>query len=202
MVPLKFRNKKAILFATGPTLKTEEIDFVRDNRTDDFVIFGCNDSYRFVDYLDVHYACDTAWWQQWGNDIKLKFPGLEKWTQCKKTAIKYKINHISGRGGEGLSMRSNTIHFGSNSGFQQLNLAFLMGCKEFYLIGYTMGKVDGLSHVFGDHPGSLQKNSPYTKFVRQFTTIQKEVKPLIHCSTTQSKLKGVFQMTPVEEIFK
>jgi hypothetical protein len=200
-VPLKFKNKKAILFATGPTLKKSEIDFIGKNRTDDFVIFGCNDTYRYIDYLDVHYACDKQWWQHWGSKFRDQYPDLESWTQDSHMALKYKLNHVDGKGHEGLSLNSNLIHFGSNSGFQQLNLAFLMGCSEFYLVGYTMGKVDKQSHIFGEHPGSLKKNSPYPKFVQKFKNIQKEIKPLIHCSTTGSRLKGIFQHTSVEEIF-
>jgi len=200
-VPLKHRNKIAILFAMGPTLKDEEIDFVRQNRTDKHVIFGCNDSYKYIEFLDEHYACDTKWWNIHHKEVAEARPEKTSWTQCKKASADFSLNHIPGKGGVGLSIKRDLIHYGSNSGFQQLNLALLMGCRKFYLLGYTMGVVDNKTHYFGDHPGPLQRKSPYNKFVQQFSTIQKEIKPLIHLSTERSALKGMFQYTPVTEIF-
>ena len=186
----------------GPSLLDSEIDFIRKNKTEEFIIFGCNDAYRYIDFLDVHYACDTAWWNHWGKDFKQTKPELESWTQCEKSSSKYSVNHIPGKGGTGLSLRSDLIHFGSNSGFQQLNLAFLMGIQKFYLVGYTMKVVNKKTHYFGDHPGKLQKRSPYNRFIQQFMTIQKQVKPLIHSSTKGGGLNEIFRYTPVEDIFK
>lgn len=200
-VPLKHKNKIAILFAMGPTLTEEEIAFVRANRTEDHVIFGCNDSYKYIDYLDEHYACDNKWWKHHGLEVVRTRPDNPSWTQCAQSAEKYGLNHINGEGSSGLSINKNLIHYGSNSGFQQLNLAFLMGCKKFYLVGYTMGVLDNKSHYFGDHPGHLQRRSPYNKFVDSFSKIQKQIKPLIRLSTERSALKGIFGYTPVTEIF-
>jgi len=200
MIEQIYKNKKAILFATGPCLTQEQISFVRENKKDDFVIFGCNDSYRFIDYLDVHYACDTKWWDLWGDNFKESRPDLESWTQCSHSANKFNINHIPGTGGAGLSLDKKLIHFGSNSGYQQLNLSFLMGCQKFYLLGYTMRTLEN-THYFGDHPPGLQKRSPYTKFIESFNTIQKEIKPLIHVCSPESSLNRIFQYTPIEEIF-
>lgn len=200
-VPIKYRNKIAILFAMGPTLKDEEIDFVREHKTDDHIVFGCNDAYKYIDYLDEHYACDTKWWNVHHEAVIEHRPEKTSWTQCKTSAEKYSLNHIPGKGAPGLSIKRDLIHYGSNSGFQQLNLAFLMGCKKFYLLGYTMGVIDNVTHFFGDHPPSLQRKSPYNKFVQQFSTIQKEIRPLIRLSTERSALKNIFRYTPVEEIF-
>jgi len=185
----------------GPSLKSSEIDYIKNNKTEEFIIIGCNDSYKYIDYLDIHYACDTGWWKKWGEDFRSKRPNLESWTQCESSAKNYNINHIKGRGGTGLSLNSDIIHYGSNSGFQQLNLAFLMGFKRFYLVGYTMKVISGKTHYFGDHPAGLQKNSPYDKFVQAFNNIQKQIKPLIYSSTENSQLNNIFKYKSVEDIF-
>jgi len=187
MIKQKFKNKKAILIASGPSLTEEVIDTLRPHK-DDFVIFGCNDVYKVVDYLDVHYACDTAWWNKWGEHFKLTRPDLESWTQCQISSEKFKINYINGAYKNGLSIDSNLIHYGSNSGFQQLNLAFLMGCSSFMLLGYNMQKVNSTTHFFGEHPSELKRNSPYNKFVQSFKTIQKPVKDIIINCTENSAL--------------
>ena len=173
--------------ASGPSLTDEVIETIRPYR-DDFVIFGCNDIYKVVDFLDVHYACDTKWWDVWGEDVKERRPNLESWTPCKPSSEKYKINYIKGEHKEKLSISNKKIHYGSNSGYQQLNLAFLMGCSYFILVGYNMQRVSSKSHYFGDHPKTLQRNSPYHRFTDAFKTIQPEIKELIINCTTNSAL--------------
>ena len=200
MVEQKFKNKKAILMASGPSLTEKVIETVRPHK-DRFVIFGCNDVYKVVDYLDIHYACDTGWWDNWGEHFKATRPNLESWTQCKSSSKKFEINYINGVYKDGLSIKSNLIHYGSNSGFQQLNLAFLMGCSSFMLLGYNMQKVDNVSHFFGDHPPQLKRNSPYNKFVHSFTTIQKPVKDrIINC--TENSALTFLTYTDLDEYLK
>lgn len=184
--------------ASGPSLTEEVIETIRPHK-DRFIIFGCNDVYKVVDYLDVHYACDTRWWDMWGEDFKEKRPALESWTQCKTSSEKYNINYIAGRHDKRLSTDPSIIHYGSNSGFQQLNLAFLMGCSIFILVGYNMKAVQGKSHYFGDHPTDLKRNSPYPRFVSAFNTIQSEIKDLIINCTPDSALTN-FKQKQLEEI--
>lgn len=199
MVEQKFKNKKAILMASGPSLTKQVVNTIRSFK-DDFIIFGCNDVYRLVDYLNIHYACDTKWWKHWGEHFRENRPNLESWTQCSMSAHKYNLNHINGTGNVGLSINNNLIHFGANSGYQMLNLAFLMGCKKFYLVGYNMQLVDDKRHFFGNHPKELDRKSPYNRFVQNFNTIQKEIKPLIKLSTDQSALRKIFTYVAVEDI--
>jgi len=184
--------------ASGPSLTEKVIEQIRPHK-DRFIIFGCNDIYKVVDYLDVHYACDTAWWNMWGEHIKKLRPSLESWTQCKPSSEKYKINHVQGQHKPKLSINQNEIHYGSNSGYQQLNLAFLMGCSRFILVGYNMKKINNKSHYFGDHPKELKRNSPYPRFVSAFATIQPEIRELIINCTPDSALT-MFEQKPLEEI--
>jgi len=187
MVPLKYRNKKAILIATGPSLTEEVIETIRPYK-DRFIIFGCNDSYRVVDFLNVHYACDKQWWDKWGENLKETQPRLYSWTQDKNSATKYGVKHTAGKHQRGLSLNSEMIHFGSNSGYQLLNLAFLMGCSKFILVGYNMQVVDNKRHFFGDHPKGLNNSSPYNRFIQAYNTIQQPIKDLVVNCTPNSAL--------------
>lgn len=193
----RFKNKPAILIATGPSLTEEVVEVIRKYK-DDYVIFGCNDTYRLVDFLDIHYACDKKWWDHHGHKFREKFPELESWTQSKESAQKYGLNLVEGEHRPRLSTDPTKIHWGSNSGFQQLNLAFLMGCSKFILVGYNMRR-DGKnkSHFFGDHPGNLKSSSPYPKFIEAFNLIQKEIKPFIVNCTPESAL-GMFRKNDLE----
>ena len=61
---------------------------------------------------------------------------------------------------------------GGNSGYQAVNLAFLLGAKKIYLLGFDMGakKIDH-NHFFGNHKGFDLTNpngSLYADWRRKF----------------------------------
>lgn len=74
----------------------------------------------------------------------------------------------------GLSTTQGIIHRGSNSGYQAVNLALLLGAKRIILVGFDMMKSGGKSHFFGDHPEPMNAASPYPSFVAKFGTIRPE----------------------------
>lgn len=187
MIKQEFKNKPAILIATGPSLTEEVVETIRKYKND-YVIFGCNDSYQLVDFLDIHYACDARWWSHHIEQINSLRPGLRSWTQHEETSIQYDLNLISGKYEKGLSLSSDLIHYGSNSGYQLLNLALLFGCNKFILVGYNMRAVQGKSHFFGEHPQKIRSTSPYNKFVEAYRQIQSEFKPHIVNCTPDSAL--------------
>ena len=123
------------------------------------------------------------------------------WTQDGATAQSLGINFIKGRySNKVLSQDPALIHFGSNSGFQLLNIAMLMGIRKAILVGYNMQKVDTVSHFFGDHPGKLNKNSPYDKFRDAFKQIKDNQKEMIVNCTPDSALKSFRKADLLEEL--
>lgn len=190
-VPCIYPNEVAVLLATGPSLTEEVIETIRPYHNSGKVrVFGCNDSYKLCNFLDVHYACDKAWWEYNGMDTLHNLPSTcHVWTQDPESAQKFHINHISGEHRKGLYIKDrNLIYFGSNSGFQLLNLAYHYGIRKFLLAGYNMTPVGDKNHFFGNHPSKLQKSSPYGKFVLEFATIQKEIRELVINCTPNSAL--------------
>lgn len=188
MIPIKYKNKSAILFATGPSLTEEVVEIIRPYK-DKFIMFGCNNAYSRVDYLDEHYACDNNWWTEYGPSFREQFPNLSSWSQAPEEVLKpFNVRHIKGVHKQELSTNQEYIHFGSNSGFQTLNLAYLLGCRKFLLVGYNMQHVSGQKHFFGNHPGRLDKNSPFQQFIRAYNNIQDEIKQLITNCTPDSAL--------------
>jgi len=71
------------------------------------------------------------------------------------------------------------IHHGpmGNSGYQALNLAYILGAGKIILLGFDMSG----SHFFGEHPEPLKVTSPFKQFVNGFRTITKPVE-IINCS--------------------
>jgi len=197
MIPRKYEGRPIVLCATGPSL-TEEVIKTIEEFKDKVVVFGINDSYKIIDFLDEFYACDTRWWKMHGKEFKEKYPNLSAWTQCQSSAKEFNLQHIKGRHSKAFSESPGIIHFGKNSGFQALNIAYLMGGSKFILTGYNMQKVGDKSHFFGDHPASLNKNSPYNDFVKNFSTIQLEIGRMIVNCTPNSAL-NIFEKADLRE---
>jgi hypothetical protein len=77
--------------------------------------------------------------------------GAELWTQSPGAAQKHGLNWIKGSQVPGLGR--DCLHFGGNSGFQAINLAYLWGARTIVLLGFDMKVGPGKkSHWFGDHP--------------------------------------------------
>ena len=68
---------------------------------------------------------------------------------------------------EGKGLGRDCIHYGGNSGYQAVNLAYLLGAKTILLLGFDMFG----THYFGKHPDTLVSDSPYKKFMQSFETI-------------------------------
>lgn len=193
MIDQKYYNRKFIMCATGPSLTEEVVETIKPYK-EEFVVFGINDAYRQIDFLEEHYACDTKWWTMWGEDFRKTYPKLSSWTQCKTSAEKYGLNFINGKHAKEFSINPNLIHYGANSGYQALNLAFLMGGRRFLLVGYNMQQVGSQKHFFGNHPPGLNSNSPYGMFVKNYETIQPDIRELVINCTPDSALTAFKKM--------
>lgn len=128
------------------------------------------------------YACDGKWWDKY-YEATNKFLG-ERWTQDIATRHKYGINWVYGVSKRGLGR--DCVHFGDNSGYQAINLAFLWGAKRIVLLGFDCKPVGGKDHWFGQHPQGLVQIQPYQLWLNSFPHIAKELEAegieVINCS--------------------
>lgn len=173
------QTDKGIIIATGPSLTKEQLEWAYYRWFHrGWPLFGINNVYQRVPYLQVHMACNPEWWDVYGEDVKEVSPTSEKWTWDKPTSEKYDINYIEGLWGDSLSKDPSFIHYGHASGYQILGLAYHYGIREFYLLGYDMSYPPGKPrHYFGEYPKALYHNprtgpaGEFTGLIRQFETI-------------------------------
>lgn len=123
-------------------------------------LVAVNDAYRLMPFADALYACDRKWWLK----HKPQFSG-EMWTSHEPHSLNDKsdlqidgLNYVAGTHGIGFSLNPSVLHYGSNSGFQAINLAILKGCRFIVLVGFDMCRRDK-AHFFGDHPEGFYTNS-------------------------------------------
>lgn len=194
----QWAGETCVCIASGPSLTAEDCELVREwkERTGGRVIV-VNTSFKLAPWADILYACDGAWWLHYFNEVKASFTGA-LWTQNVMARDKLGINYVQSACGAGLS-RNGTINTGSNSGYQAIGLAYLLGCKRIILLGYDM-QTNGKKHWHGDHPGKLNKRLSLEKwggfFVKLASDLQREGIKVENC-TRQSALT-CFEKTSLE----
>jgi hypothetical protein len=160
-----------ILIATGPSLTVEDVELARSSNLPILVV---NDAYRLVPDADLVYACDAEWWDRYHADVVVRTGDAVLWTTNKDAADKYRLHHIPGNhhdapNGVLFDVSGHGITYGGNSGFQLINLAFVLGYRSLVLLGYDMGHASNEpKHFFGAHPAGLEKPSPYGEWMRTF----------------------------------
>jgi hypothetical protein len=138
-----------------------------------------NDAWRLLPWADVLFACDAAWWH-FHRGVPA-FKG-EKWSSHgtsndkQDVALAYGLKCISGKQGAEFSTKPGLITYGSNSGFQAVNLAMQFGAARIVLVGFNMQRVGGAMHFFGDHPKGLRNADPI-RFKTYFDQAAKKMPP-------------------------
>ena len=137
--------ESCIVAATGPSLTDEIAHRCRGHR-----VIAVNDAWRFLPFADVLYACDERFWDVKGcGDFageRWSSHGTEKHNNKLECAKRHGLKLVQGRDDVGFSFMPGVIHYGSNSGFQAVNLALQFGAKLVRLVGFDM-RPNG--HCFG-----------------------------------------------------
>jgi hypothetical protein len=133
-------------------------------------VIAVSDAWRLMPWADALYSCDGHWW-----DLHTPAFAGEKWSSHHApgndklaAAERHGLTLVRGQASKGFSVDPACIHYGSNSGFQAVNLALLFGVVRIILVGFDMRLVAGRSHFFGDHPAGLRRTSSHQNFIRAF----------------------------------
>jgi len=174
---MRWAGETVCVIASGPSLTIEQIETARQKATR---FIAVNDSYKLAPFADALYACDGKWWDF---HHELQFHG-EKWTQDVRAARKYSLRYLPGRRQPGLGR--DCVHFGSNSGYQAINLAYLWGASKIILIGFDCKPINGKPHWFGKHPEQLNQTQPYAVWIENFKGLAADIEAegieVINCS--------------------
>lgn len=200
--------KGCVVAASGPSLNSSVAHTVRMARwLNGWNVIAVQDSYKLMPWADALYGSDLLWWRHHG-DCK-GFEG-EKWSthapmgshidDKSEAQEKWNVRLVYGRDSSGFSTDQGVIHYGSNSGFQAINLAILKGATEIVLVGFDMRRVEGQAHFFGDHPKGLSNCQDYSRFLPMFEGAARKLPARISIinATPDSALKS-FPMMGLDE---
>lgn len=165
----------AVIIASGPSLTAEQVNHAKGKA---FVIV-VNNSYQLAPWADLLYACDEEWWDYY----RPEFSGL-KYTINENAAKKYNLNLIGHNTNIKFSTDKNLIATNCNSGFQAINLAYHLGFRNLYLLGFDYKKTG--EHWHGRHPGAMDKFPNMNRWVTKISKAKPEMDAaglkIINCS--------------------
>lgn len=181
-VPREWPGATAVCLAPGPSLTSDAVGRVLARRVEaDGIlsarsprVIAINDAYRLAPWAEYLYACDAPWWALHGarlNEVTGRCVSVDE-------GVAFPWVHVLRQQEKEFSTDPAALQTGSNSGFQALNLAYLLGAARVLLAGYDMRVIDGRSHFFGEHPDPLNKPSPYHLFVQAFRDAAPRLKEL------------------------
>lgn len=162
------RFDACIVAASGPSLSEEVAAACRG-----FPVIAVSDAYKRFPWANILYSCDERWWTH--HKGCSDFRG-EKWSSHTPNsrnrhndkiaaAERFGLNLVAGEDRDGFSLDPDLIHYGSNSGFQAVNLALLMTRRHrVALVGFDMHG----THFFGTHPSPLRNTGNFSSFIKRF----------------------------------
>lgn len=194
-----YKGFTVVCIAGGTSLTQKQVDYCKEKG---WKAIAVNNAYKLAPWADILYACDNKWWN-WHNLVP-EFKGLkitheqqERWEKIlrnehvedlpdpsldiivsdgKSVFEENPLGHSQAR-----------IKHGSNSGFQAICMALLMGASRIILLGYDMKPRNGVSHWFGEHPEGKQSDSRYADWLKEFPALRKFAdmrgQVVINCST-------------------
>lgn len=184
-VPVRWAGEAVAVVASGPSVRQVDVNRLKGHAR----VIAVNDSWQLCPWADMLYAADRRWWEH--HDYTPDFRG-EKWTQQQgpkdwpTVAERRGLKVVTSAHKPGLSFDPTLVHTGMNSGFQALNLAVLQGASRILLLGFDLAVLDGNRHWFGNHPGRMNRDSPYSSFRKAFTEAAPQLEDfnieVINCS--------------------
>lgn len=176
-------NDLFVCVATGPSIIQKNIDLLYQHKND-MTVICVNDAWKLRPsdnancFIGDHlYAADPPWWKIHIDEIRNSGFAGEMWIPLNKNvAEKHGINYVPFESKPGLG-KNGKVHSGSHSGYQAINLAYLLGARRIILLGYDMNVKDkNMVHFFGNHPKGL-RNTPnaYSKWIKNYKQLSEEL---------------------------
>ena len=191
------------------------MDQIQIAREKGYRLFGCNNVVLDVPDLELLYACNLLWWEEYWH--RIKGHPCEKWTTNLCAAKTFGVSFIHERNAPGLSEHPGLIHHGHGSGYSLVSMAHKKGADRILLLGYDLkyapdydgrAKRIGSSprHYFDEYPTRLQhwpsvrvKDGVHVELVELYRSIDEQgLVEIVNC-TPESALCGVIPSMDIED---
>lgn len=182
-----WKNQTAIILASGTSVTKHDLDYVRELHKKNLVkVIAINANYSYADYADIVYFCDYKFYLWNSHKREFKNHPARKISICPHNLPN--VERLKQGEEHGISHSGDTLNTGRNSGYQSINLAYLLGASRIVLVGLDMqtGEMGKTHH----HTAHEQPTDPtvYDRIMKDdpFETIAPELKKkgveVINCS--------------------
>lgn len=154
-VPKIWDKATCVIIGSGPSLSLDQISRVYAAKCRKGVkAIAVNSNYLVAPWADILYACDYPFWQwHFENGAIDYFEGLKATVdEGAKQQWPELLRLIGDKQASGLSQNPKVLHCGKNSGYQAVNLAYLMGAARILLIGFDHRYVSNRQHWHANPP--------------------------------------------------
>jgi len=167
--PRDWEGQTAFIIGGGPSLARFDFTKLIGRNT-----IGCNDAFQLGPEI-VRYCLfgDASFFHK--HRDKLMASKVEQIT-CAPALLHFQLIkiHKMNRVRDGIHDKD-TLGWNYSTGAAAVNLAFSMGAKRIFLLGFDMGKQpDGKSH-WHNNPRKVIKEESYTRFIRGFHTLAQSI---------------------------
>jgi len=196
-VPVLCPGGTVVCLASGPSLTSTDVDFVRGKAT----VLAVNDAWRLAPWADALIGSDAGWWKHYNG-----VPEFKGRKFCLEPSVRMfpDVFILKHTGDRGIDTDPTSVRTGRNSGAAAINLAVHFGAKRIVLLGYDMeARCEARSHFFGSHPQGLRGNSPYPIFRQMIGTMVEPLQTLgvevLNCS--RHTALSCFPRVRLEDVF-
>lgn len=194
-VPRLFPGETIAIFATGPSLTAEDVNFVRGKAR----VIAVNDSYVLAPWADVLWASDGKWWGWPKHQGVPAFSGLKFSLEGTRFRDVKVLKHT---GKSGLELSPTAVKHGEGGGYAAINCAVHLGANRIVLLGYDLSYwPNGETHFFGHHQERSTRRPE--KNIEVYSTLVEPLKALkitVINSTRRTALR-CFPRQPLNEVF-
>ena len=164
-----WNNESVYLIGGGPSLKNFDWNKLKDKH-----IIAINKAFKVIPWAEVLYWTDARFYRWFKSDID----SLDclKVTCRNAPQLKDDIVLLTVSGKNGIDKRPNFIRAGNNSGFAAINLAYHLGAKRIYLLGYDMASSDKATHWHNGYDNRHDHNIYKRNMISNFDGIYEILK--------------------------
>lgn len=182
---------EAFVLASGPSLTAEDVELVRQWRSESYdrLVIVTNSTFRIALWADILFAMDGRWWNGKGEGFKTQA------AEAKATFRGELVTSSQAYKSHGLTY-SNALTFG-NSGAGAVHLARKRGATRVYLLGVDC-KANGKLHWHDDHKGMVNAQN-LGDWPRQFSRLAAHLKGVEVFNCSRDTALKVFPRMSLED---
>lgn len=202
-IPKLWNDETVYIVGGGPSLLDEDLSLIHNKK-----VLGVNQAFELGDWVDVCYSGDKRWYG-WNHKRLRRYPGtmITSYPNFTPKPLVPTINvgRVSAYGI--IDKTPKLIAWNGNSGATAINVAYWLGARRIFLVGFDMRRIGNKYNWHdrypkkGRNPKTQRYPNPYMRFMKCWRQVAIDAKRLgieIINTTPDSRLK-LFNHIPLKE---